>query len=168
MCPEQKPGGQTHGRKTSISVKALVEDQTGRFLIIRRSMTSKNNRGMWDLPGGKLDPGESPVQALRRELAEELGLAVSVLGLAGTARSDLPDRVVSYEIYRCAVGARAPKVVLSDEHTEYKWIPRDELPGYEMCAQFVDFLRAYVVSNAHSEPDRQDQADRKQGGGHGL
>ncbi len=58
-------------------------DQAG-FLITRRASTLRNHGGQWALPGGRLDPGETPEEAARRELSEELGVECgpeSVLGL---------------------------------------------------------------------------------------
>lgn len=123
-------------REISPSVKALIQDRSGKYLVIRRSMTSKSGGGNWDLPGGKLDPGENPETALRRETAEETGLDVAVIKPVGTARSDLPDRIITYEIYSCRVPGSAPEVTLSDEHTEYRWMTREELLGCDICGQF--------------------------------
>ena len=54
-----------------VSVRALVVDDEGRCLIIRRSDDSRWNPGKWDLPGGKPDPGEQIGEALLREAREE-------------------------------------------------------------------------------------------------
>lgn len=59
-------------------VYAVVRDATGRVLLVRRVDT-----GDWELPGGRVDPGESAVTALAREVAEESGLVVDVQGVAG-------------------------------------------------------------------------------------
>ena len=58
----------------ALAVKALVADKQGRLLAIRRSAASSQFGGNWDLPGGKVDPGESFDVALVREVAEETGL----------------------------------------------------------------------------------------------
>ncbi|MBD8489047.1 NUDIX hydrolase [Echinicola sp. CAU 1574] len=56
-----------------ISVKALITDETGRFLLI------KEDNGLWDLPGGGLDHGENPQEGIRREMMEEMGLEPSTI-----------------------------------------------------------------------------------------
>jgi mutator protein MutT len=57
---------------------AIVRDEGGRILLQRRS-----DNGMWSLPGGAIDPGEAPAQAVVREVYEETGLRVRPLSLAG-------------------------------------------------------------------------------------
>ncbi len=57
------------------AVAALIADEQGRLLIVVRG--EEPRKGMWDLPGGFADPGESTEEALRREVAEELGLQVA-------------------------------------------------------------------------------------------
>ncbi len=56
------------------AVAALITDEEGRLLVVVRA--EEPRKGMWDLPGGFADPGESAEEALGRELAEELGLVV--------------------------------------------------------------------------------------------
>ncbi len=58
-------------------VCAVIYDETGRLLACRRS-PHKHLGGLWELPGGKIEPGESPAEALARELLEELGIEVEV------------------------------------------------------------------------------------------
>jgi 8-oxo-dGTP diphosphatase len=68
-------------------VYAVVRDRAGRVLLVRRADT-----GDWELPGGRVDPGESAVTAVVREVAEESGLLVDVTGPAGLYTD--PDHVV--------------------------------------------------------------------------
>ena len=62
----------------ALSAKVVVRDEEGRCLLLKRSMSSKGNPGKWDLPGGKVDIGESFDQGLLREVAEETGLTISL------------------------------------------------------------------------------------------
>jgi 8-oxo-dGTP pyrophosphatase MutT (NUDIX family) len=59
-------------------VAALIRDDEGRLLLERRA-----DNGCWDLPAGAIDPGETPREALEREVLEETGLHVEVRGVAG-------------------------------------------------------------------------------------
>ena len=59
-------------------VGAAIEDGAGRVLLCRRPPTRVGARGMWEFPGGKIEPGESAEGALAREIDEELGRAIEV------------------------------------------------------------------------------------------
>jgi 8-oxo-dGTP diphosphatase len=124
-----------------LSVKAVVLDDQGRCLVIRRSSASKNNAGLWDLPGGKLDPGETVDAALRREVEEETGLQVRLTRVVGSAQSELPERIVAYLILEAV--AHGGDVQLSDEHDDFQWLSRLELPTLRYPPQFVEFVDAY-------------------------
>lgn len=125
-----------------LSVKAVVRDEQGRCLVLRRSPASKNNAGKWDFPGGKIDPGETLDGALMREILEETGLTVELERVVGSAQSELPDRIVAYLILqgRLANG----HVRLSSEHTEARWVTLAELSSTDVCAQFRKFVSNYV------------------------
>ena len=74
------------GRHPAAVALVLLPDDEGRacFLITRRAKTLRAHAGQWALPGGRIDAGESPERAVRRELEEEVGLALgadAVLGL---------------------------------------------------------------------------------------
>jgi len=129
------------GRRFALSAKVLVRDEHGRVLLLKRSANSKNNRGKWDLPGGKVDTGESFDEALLREVAEETGLTVSLVGVAGAAESDLPDRKVVYLLMEGNL--TSGEVRLSDEHNEFAWVERSRLAAVDVCEQFRSFLEAY-------------------------
>ncbi|HEY0951967.1 NUDIX domain-containing protein [Nocardioides sp.] len=84
-----------------IVVAAVAFTRAGSVLTVR-----KRGTGMFMLPGGKLEPGESPAQAARREVAEEVGLAVSDLELLGefTAQAaNEPDRTVASTVFRATL-----------------------------------------------------------------
>mgnify|MGYP000418672029 CR=1 FL=1 len=65
-------------RPSKDGVVAVLEDEQGRYLLIRRGWKLKRAPGVWCFPGGEVEPGETLEQALAREMREELGLAVRV------------------------------------------------------------------------------------------
>jgi 8-oxo-dGTP diphosphatase len=79
-------------------VAAVLRDERGRVLIAQRP-AGKHMGGYWEFPGGKIAPGESGEQALTRELAEELGVALRRCHPLLQLRHDYPDRIVELDVY---------------------------------------------------------------------
>lgn len=118
----------------SLSVKAIVMDKDKRCLVLRRAMTSKNNAGKWEFPGGKLDPGESFDEALEREVREETGLEITLLRPFDTAMSSIQDRRVVYLFMLAKTGT--DRVRLSEEHDAFQWVTADRLSEVDLAQQF--------------------------------
>lgn len=106
-----------------VVVAAVVED-SHRFLVTRRQ-PGVHLAGMWEFPGGKIDPGENYIAALRREIREELGVDVEVGELTHETTHSYPDRTVVLYFYRCRL-LGTPRPLLGQE---MRWVPRSELPS---------------------------------------
>ncbi len=104
----------------AVSVKAVIVDR-GRVLLLA------NDRGEWELPGGRLDPGESEAEALIREIDEELGV-VARIGprLADEPFEVIPGRTVRIVSYGCEIDPAAG-LRISAEHQDLIWAPADAL-----------------------------------------
>lgn len=111
---------------------AIVRD--GRVLAARRTFPAEA-AGRWEFPGGKVEPGETPEAALVREIAEELGCAIEVVGW-------LPGEVAIGDRHVLTV-ARA-RLVDGDpdpvEHDEIRWLAADELDSVDWLEPDVPFL----------------------------
>lgn len=127
----------------ALAVKALVADEQGRILAIRRSAASSQFGGNWDLPGGKVDSGESFDVALVREVAEETGLSIVLTGVAGATEYDCPN--VRLAVLFIEAAAQSGEVRLSSEHDKYEWVERSKLPEMGFAGQ----LREFIVSYCH-------------------
>ena len=86
-------------------VALALHDDSGRWLMHRRPQ-GKHHGGLWEFPGGKVEPDESPAQALVREIEEELGLVLDESGLTpATFAQEAPgsrDRPIVILLYTCA------------------------------------------------------------------
>ena len=121
-----------------LPVVAAVIEQGGRFLVTRRR-PDVHLGGMWEFPGGKIDPSEEHDAALRRELREELGVDVTVGDLVHQTTHSYPERTVALFFYRCALKGK-PQPLLGQE---MRWVGREELPrlGFPPAdAELIDRL----------------------------
>ena len=98
----------------------------GRILLVRRARSPGN--GLYSLPGGRVEFGESLHTALHREVDEETGLKIEILGLAGW-REVLPGTTGGghYVIMSFAARWIGNEPVLNDEHDDFKWLSPDGL-----------------------------------------
>jgi 8-oxo-dGTP pyrophosphatase MutT (NUDIX family) len=108
----------------------------GVLLLEGRVVLLKNSRDEWELPGGRIDPGESHAQTLSREFAEELAVSVDVSDLIDSYVFEvIPGRHVQIITYGCTLtGAFAPKV--GDEHTEHCLWPVQRLSEIKLPAGY--------------------------------
>lgn len=115
---------ETGGKPWVMAVKAVIADAQGRHLLLRRSAQCRNFQGVWEWPGGKLDPGEDFAIGLAREVREECGLEVAFTGLAGASEFEMPKaRVVLLCMHARINGG---ELRLSEEHDAYEWVPFSE------------------------------------------
>ena len=103
-------------------VVAAVIEQNDRFLITRRQ-NGVHLAGLWEFPGGKIDPAETHADALRREMREELDTDVEIGQLVFDVTHAYPDRTVTLYFYRCTLKG-VPRPLLGQE---MRWVPRAEL-----------------------------------------
>lgn len=115
---------------------AIIEDGAGRILIARRA-SGKSQAGMWEFPGGKLEPGESPEACLRRELLEEMGIAIEPYAYFGVNEHDYGAVTIRLIAYRARFVSG--EIVLTD-HDEYRWVSAAELGEYRFAPADVPFL----------------------------
>jgi len=108
----------------AVAVGVLADGQ-GRVLISRRP-GSGHAGGWWEFPGGKIQPGETPVQGLVRELDEELGIAVTGARPLIDYRYAYPDRTVVLHVFEVERYTGCPA---GREGQPLRWVARDELPG---------------------------------------
>lgn len=125
----------------NLSVKLLLLDEQGRGLFLKRSRLAKAHAGKWELPGGKIEPGELFDEALIREVEEETGLQSRLIGVAGSAESDLPARKIIYLIMEGRISGGT--LSLSCEHEDAAWLAPPEALQLDLAPQFRKFLEAY-------------------------
>ena len=119
-------------------VAAAILDDRGRLFAARRG-PGMRHPGCWELPGGKIEEGETPECALHREILEELGAEVLVGEHLATNRHTYPDRVVVLMAYRCTLQRG---VLVPSEHDAVQWLTADEVHTLSWAAADVPLLNA--------------------------
>ncbi len=116
--------------KLVLVVAAALLDPDHRVLIARRP-AHKSMGGLWEFPGGKVEPGERPEDALIRELTEELAITVKAPCLAPLtfASHAYDDFHLLMPLYVCR---RWEGFVVAREHSEIRWVPPTKLRDFPM------------------------------------
>jgi 8-oxo-dGTP diphosphatase len=109
-------------KKRQIEVVAAVIFDEAKILITQRSCG--NMAGRWEFPGGKIEPGETHQQALKREIMEELGIIISPDSFLLTIEYDYPEFHLVMHCYKCTILFGAPRLLM---HSSAKWISPQEL-----------------------------------------
>ncbi len=107
-------------REPLLIVAAALIDADGRVLLQQRP-EGKSLAGLWEFPGGKIEPGETPEEALVRELDEELGIGVVAgdLDAGAFASAALDDRALLLLLYLCRVWTGEPQAL---EGGAVRWV----------------------------------------------
>ncbi|MGB9937017.1 MAG: NUDIX hydrolase [Methanobacterium sp.] len=142
-----------------LAVRVLLVDEDDKILIIKRNTDSKTNAGKWELPGGKVDQGESFDQALIREVFEETNLKIALDHVVGVSEQNLP-------LIRAIHIIMSGKIVdgklnLSNEHEGYAWVFFEDLLNYELSDWLQDFVMSQSVIN-DSDKENEDKISSKE------
>lgn len=129
------------GRRPRLAFGLLARD--GRLLLVHRRHDRTDHPDTWDLPGGHIEPGESPADAMRREVREEVGAEVTAFhGVA------FPDFFPSAETHVFVVTGWTgePANLALDEHDDLRWFTADEVAGLHVADDgFRDWLGTQVL-----------------------
>jgi len=107
----------------SLRVVAALLERDGLLFAARRA-PGRREGGLWELPGGKVEAGETDQAALARELAEELGIEVEVGDFVAEATHTYTHGAVTLVGYRCRLLAGEP---LLRDHDDARWLAADEV-----------------------------------------
>ena len=119
--------------------------EDGKFLVLQRSAARDWAAGKWECPSGRLQQGESFIQAVHREALEETNLKVRIECLLGTAHfyrgSEIPENEMIGVNFGCSVDDTSG-FEMSDEHSAYRWITAEEAQALFPHPEFMGRLIA--------------------------
>jgi 8-oxo-dGTP diphosphatase len=122
--------------------RALIIDQNGRVLVLKRSDDSSSNPGKWELPGGKPNKGESFEDSFRREVLEETGFTIMIQQSAGTADQLVSGHHVVHVIMIASI--QSGGLAISDEHSSFQWVEMKELGDLDKADWFARYCQFYL------------------------
>ena len=118
-----------------IEVVAAILHRDGAYFATQRGYGEFE--GMWEFPGGKIEPGESSEDALKREIQEELGVDIVIEDLICTTEYDYPSFHLTMHCYLCRV--EAGEIELR-EHKSARWLRPEELGSVEWLPADKDVI----------------------------
>ncbi|CAM3142372.1 (deoxy)nucleoside triphosphate pyrophosphohydrolase [Stackebrandtia soli] len=121
-----------------IRVVAAVFVDGGRVLACRRA-AGRPGGGKWEFPGGKVEAGEDPKAALRREIREELGIAIDVGELLDRSVTTIENRRIDLSCYHVEETDGAP--IASTDHDLLEWFARSELAALDWAEPDLPAVR---------------------------
>ena len=128
-----------YNKRLLVVAGVIIKDN--RIMLCQRRPEVHNGL-KWEFPGGKLEPGESPEQALERELKEELSIEVEVGHVADNVYFRYPDRDVLLMFYMCRIVAGEPRTV---DCNAIAWARIEDVPGYDFAGADAVFVRRNLM-----------------------
>ncbi len=121
-------------------VGAVIKDDQGRLLLIKRGHAP--GAGLWSLPGGRIEPGETDAEALVREMREETGLVIDPGQLIGTVRRPARDGAV-FDIRDYAATVTGGTLRPGDDAADARWVAASELESLPITEGLVEALTGW-------------------------
>jgi mutator protein MutT len=113
-----------------VGVGALIIDRNGRLFLAKRGPLARNERGLWEFPGGSVEFGETLANALQREMREEFGVEILVGDLLDVVDHILPEEGQHWvsPTYICKIKRGSPAILEPGKCSEIGWFGINEFP----------------------------------------
>lgn len=115
-----------------VAIVVLIKNNT--FLIARRT---QKYQGYYEFPGGKIEPGESPLNAIKREVIEELNLDLNEFEFLFQMNNIIDQKLYELFVYMCRVDDSS---IISNVHDDLKWVTPDELDQYQVFDNVIRII----------------------------
>lgn len=135
---QNTPPAQSADRTVVDVVGAVIRD--GDRVLLAQRPEGKAQAGLWEFPGGKIEPGETPEEALARECREELALEIENPSVLRSVLHRYPERTIRLILLACSV--RPGSVPVPQEHQRVAWVAPERLPAMDLCPADRELLPA--------------------------
>lgn len=122
-------------------VAAIIMNSKGKYYCCQRP-EGKNLAGYWEFPGGKIEPGEGPKEAVIREIREELACTVKVDEGIGKTCYEYDFGLIELDFYICRIIEGYPKNL---EHNDAKWVNKEDLINLEWAPADIAAVECLIA-----------------------
>lgn len=108
-------------------VEAIVKNKDGKILLLKRSKLNNHFVGKWQLPGGKVNFGEDPTKAIKREIIEETGRKPSdlrIIKVFSHKNLDFKDKLMSVMVFSCILNG---DICISEDHSDFSFFEENKI-----------------------------------------
>ena len=126
------------GDRRIIEVVGAIIKDGDRYLVGQRA-ANKSQGGLWEFMGGKIEPGETPEQALARECCEELDLEIENERIIDSVVHEYPEKTIRLTLIECT--PKAGSVPSALEHQQIRWVTPDDMSSLPFCPADMDLIK---------------------------
>ena len=123
--------------RTIIEVVGAIIKDGGKYLVGQRA-AHKTQGGLWEFMGGKIEPGETPEEALARECCEELALEIEGARVIDSVIHEYPEKTIRLTLLECRPKAGSVPQVL--EHQAIRWVTPEEMRTMQFCPADAELI----------------------------
>ena len=117
-------------------VAAIIKNSDNKILIAQRNL-KKSQGGLWEFPGGKIEPNETKEAAIIREIKEELNMDITCDSYFDEKVYEYPDKTIKLIALNCSMLGTSYEVL---EHEQIKWISINEFNDYQFAPADIYFI----------------------------
>ena len=133
--------------KPQLSIAIALIWRAGELLIARRGADAAHLPDVWEFPGGKVEPSETPAAACVREAREEIGLEIEIIGARAIIEWDYPERRVILHPFDCRITQGEARAL---ECAEIKWCAPQHLKAADFPAANAGLIESLAAQAANS------------------
>ena len=134
--------GNSMSSKNIVDVVGAIIKDGDRYLVGQRA-AKKAQGGLWEFMGGKIEPGETPEQALARECREELALEIENEHIIDSVVHEYPEKTIRLTLISCSPKSGSiPKAL---EHQQIRWVTRAEMDTMDFAPADRELIRKQLV-----------------------
>ncbi|NLG15963.1 MAG: (deoxy)nucleoside triphosphate pyrophosphohydrolase [Fibrobacter sp.] len=123
-----------------VSVVCAIIEKDEKILVAQRNR-NQTNAGLWEFPGGKVDPTEQPAEALSREIKEELGADITVTAQLSAVQYDYSWISIELIPFVCKISSG---IILPIEHSQVRFVTIQESINLEWAPADIPVLKEYI------------------------